>query len=122
MPSLAEEDRRITLMEVQVQGSIGLYLALVDLAKPMGIDPGVANFLPVLVDELWFSHAPLCRSQPRIRFPHINSTILCQGMRAGPRSRRACRCAAQSFRRVLTFPPAQQARGPMAARSAWAAT
>jgi hypothetical protein len=64
MPSLAEEDRRITLMEVQVQRAIGLYLALVNLAKPMRIDLGVANFLPVLVDELWFSHARFAAPNP----------------------------------------------------------
>jgi hypothetical protein len=51
-------------MEVQVQGSIGLYLALVNLAKPMRIDLGVANFLAVLVDELWFSHARFAAPNP----------------------------------------------------------
>jgi len=84
MPSLAEEDRRITLMEVQIQGPVGLYLALVNFAKPMRIDLGVANFLPVLVDELWFSHARCAAPNP-IGFPHINLTILCQGMRPAPR-------------------------------------
>jgi len=64
MPSLAEEDRCITLMKVQVQGAIGLYLTLVNLAEPMRIDLGVADFLPVLVDELWFSHARIAAANP----------------------------------------------------------